>query len=166
MKRILSLTLIFILSVSSFMLFAQNTDKKKEQEKRKAWLEEFRSIKRNVLIKEIGLSDEEAARFFPLDNEKETKKHKLHKENRQLTRSILKSNEKVTDAEYEKAAEALVDIPVQEAAIEKEYYLKFKQFLSKEKLFKYRQAELKFPQEMLKYRDKNQTRKGHSGKRK
>ena len=91
MKRILSLTLIFILSVSSFMLFAQNTDKKKEQEKQKAWLEEFRSIKRNFLIKEIGLSDEEAARFFPLYNEKETKKHKLHKENRQLTRSILLS---------------------------------------------------------------------------
>ncbi|MEG1749355.1 MAG: hypothetical protein RRZ65_07130 [Tannerellaceae bacterium] len=61
----------------------------------------------------------------------------------------MKSKKQATDAEYLKAIDACLEVRINEAQLEKEYYEKFKKILSPEKLYKYRRADYKFAREFM-----------------
>ena len=76
-----------------------------------------------------------------------------NREARTFARKIVRSETAVSDVEYEKAAEVLLEKDEKLAKIDREYYDKFKTFLSNEKLFKFKNAQMKFPRAMMKWHD-------------
>ena len=113
------------------------------QEKKKFDVEEFKQKKREFIIKEVGLTNEEATRFFPLSEELMDKKYQLNRAIRIESRA-LKAKGNATQAEYEVLVDKIMDMHIKEAELEKEYYKKFKQVLSAEKLYKFHRAEKRF----------------------
>ena len=71
----------------------------------------------------------------------------------------------MSDTEYEKAAEALHMTDEKRAQLDREYYDKLKTLLSSEKLFKFKNAQMKFPRAMMKWHGgKNGQHKGKGHK--
>lgn len=121
--------------------------------------ETFQTQKKEFLQKQIGLTDKEAARFFPLYDEMQLKKFQLNRQVRSEARRIAHSKTPVSEKEYAASANALSLLPLKEAEIEREYFIRFKGILSPRKLFLYRRAENIFAKAMLQERDKNQQKK-------
>ena len=92
-------------------------------------------------------------------------KWKIDKEARDFARRVARSKSAVSDTEYEKAAQALLEKDEKMAQLDREYYDKFKTFLSSEKLFKFKNAQMKFPRAMMKWHGgKNGQHKGRGQK--
>ncbi len=117
---------------------------------RKEWFKEMRAYKHNFLAKELSLTKEQQDKFFPLYDEMEQKLHKIQHESMELENKINRSQSAVSDLEYEKAAEAMVEVKGKEAAIEEQYFAKFKGVLSAKQLFQLKQAERNFTRELMK----------------
>lgn len=106
---------------------------------------DFEKRKMEYVKKEAGLTQGEANKYFPLNNELTKKKFDLHKKHRDKMQRI-KENSKISDDEYKNMLEEDVDMKLKEAALDKEYAKKFKKVLSPEKLFKAQEAERIFIQ--------------------
>ena len=120
----------------------------------KQWWKEMQEYKHDFIAKEIGLSDEQKEKFFPIYSEMEVATFKLNKETRQLEKKINDNKQGVSDIEYEKAAEALFELKAKEGAIEESYFDKFKAILTPEQLFKLKIAERKFTREVMKHHNR------------
>lgn len=82
MKKTLSL-LALSLFLNVLFINAQNSDKSFMN------LQEFEKSKQEFVVKEAGLTQEEADKFFPLNNELQRKKlelHRKHQEEMKLTK--------------------------------------------------------------------------------
>lgn len=106
---------------------------------------DYEKRKRAFVQKEANLSKEEAAKYFPLNDELTQKKFDLHKRHREKVERI-KENSHISEEEYQRLLADDVDLKVKEAALDKEYSIKFSKILSPEKLFKAQQAEKRFIQ--------------------
>lgn len=115
---------------------------------REQWMTEIQQYKRNYFAKELGLSKEQQARFFPLYEDMESETRRLSEESRLMEKRVAEAPD-ATDLEYEKATEAMFDSKVKEAAVEREYMDKFKEILSKKQLFELKGVERKFSREMM-----------------
>lgn len=138
-NRVILLCSLLLLSTLGSTLLAQR------QENRLMNMADYEKRKREYIQKEAGLTQAEADKYFPLNNELTQKKFELHKERREKLKEI-KENSDISDEEYRKLLENDVEIKVKEAALDKEYAPKFKKVLSPEKLFKAQQAERDFMQ--------------------
>lgn len=147
MKRIITAFLFFVLILS--VCKAQGTSPEDRYRS-------FQTYKKEYLKKQIGLTDKEAAHFFPLYDEMQFKKYRLNRQVRSEARRIAHSKTPVSEKEYAASAEALSLLPLKEAQIEREYFIRFRGILSPRKLFLYRRAENSFAKAMLQYRDKEQ----------
>ena len=158
-KLVLVWSAIFLFGLPVSLL-AQNKNNESKQGRREQY-EQLCKFRRDFMMEQIGLSEQEAKQFFPLYEELEGKKWKLDKEARDFARKVARSTTAVTDTEYQKAAEALLEKDEKMAQLDREYYDKFKTFLSSEKLFKYKNAQMKFPRAMMKWHgNKNGQHKG------
>lgn len=110
--------------------------------------EAFQAEKNAFITAEVGLTPEEAAAFIPLCNEMHEKMFAAGRECRHLSKQ-LRHKKSPTESDYTLANDACINAKMQEAAIEKEYYEKFKAILSPEKLYKYRCAEYKFARKFM-----------------
>ncbi len=119
--------------------------------------EAFQAEKNAFITAEVGLTPEEAAAFIPLCNEMHEKMFEAGRTCRHLSKE-LKHKDSPTADDYAKANDACIEAKMKEAALEKEYYEKFKAILSPEKLYKYRCAEYKFARKFMK-RDGGQGKK-------
>ena len=119
-----------------------------KQENRRMNMADFEKRKMEYIQKEAGLSQDEAKKYFPLNNELTQKKFELHRQHREKIRKI-KENSNISDEEYRKLLENDVDIKLKEAALDKEYAPKFEKVLAPEKLFKAQQAERDFMQKAV-----------------
>lgn len=135
-RSVILLLCVFILPVHFFILSAQN---------RQMNMADYEKRKKEYVTKEAGLTQDEAVKYFPLNNELTQKKFQLHKSHRDKVERI-KDNSNISDDEYKKMLEDDVEVKLQEAALEKEYAAKFKKVLSPEKLYKAQQAERDFIQ--------------------
>lgn len=161
MKRVFLVWWVILLGGLSVSLAAQNGAGAQTQEQRKARNEQFCKFRRDYMMKQIGLTEQEAKQFFPLYEELESKKWKADKEARDFARKVAHATGAVSDIEYEKAAQALLEKDEKMAQLDREYYNKFKTFLSSEKLFKFKNAQMKFPRAMMKWHGgKNGQHKG------
>lgn len=135
-KSIVLLFSVLMLPVFSFTISAQN---------RKMNMADYEKRKMEYIKKEAGLTQEEANKYFPLNNELTQKKFDLHKRHRDKIDRI-KDNNNISEEEYRKMLDDDVDVKLREAALNKEYSAKFEKVLSPEKLYRAQQAERSFIQ--------------------
>lgn len=152
MKR-LSLTILtsVIAIISTVSVFAGG-DAKNDRE-RKQWFNEMRRYKAEYVAKELGLTDEQKSKFVPLYEEMDANCAKIGDEARKMEKDLTKKDN-ITDTEYEKAAEALYEAKSKEAALELEYFKKFKTILTKKQLFELKGAERKFTRKLMDHQRK------------
>ncbi len=143
-KYILFILIAAILPIASF---AQDNNHKQ-------WWKEMQEYKMNFIAKEIGLSEEQKEKFFPIYNEMEAAIFKLNKETRELEKKISSNKQDVSDIEYEKAAEAMFELNAKEGSIEESYFTKFQSVLTPKQLFKLKIAERKFTREVMKHHNR------------
>ena len=128
-------------------------------------LQAFEKSKQEFIIKESGLTEEEAQKFFPLNSELQRKKLELHRRLKDLM-SKTERSDNLSDDEYEQLNQEIINIKIEEAELDKEYADKFNKMMSPQKLFKAHQAERTFMQEELrKFREANKNGRITTGKR-
>lgn len=147
-NKIILLLLLFCSITTSF--YAQDRGDKNDRNNRSSKFnyEQFRQQKAKFFVKEIGLTEDEAKAFLPLEEELMSKKFELNKGLRKAGRELRQKKER-TEAAFEDFLKRSYDVKIKEAQLDKEYYQKFKKVLSAEKIFKYLNAEKKFVKEVL-----------------
>lgn len=126
---------------------------------RAKWFDQLRQHKREYITKELDLTKEQQAKFFPVYEEMDTKLMQLNDEVRATERNLDKEGQAADDNDYLKASAMMFDLKSKEGAIEKQYYVKFKQILTPRQLFRLKKVERKFTRELMKkynaHHDKN-----------
>lgn len=106
---------------------------------------EYWNQQKSFFTEKAGLTEDEAAAFFPLYNELQQKKRELNREIRRLSRQ-----ENQTEEQAQKTLDATTDINIKIAELEKEYVKKFREVLPASKILKVQNAEEQFNSQMLK----------------
>ncbi|MDD2474507.1 MAG: hypothetical protein PHI32_01205 [Dysgonamonadaceae bacterium] len=128
-------------------------------------LQDFEKSKQEFIIKEAGLSKEEAESFFPLNVELQKKKLELHRKHQEDMKQAKETGD-ISEEEYKKLIDNNLDIKMKEAELDKHYSDKFNKLMSPQKLFKAQQAERTFLQEELrKYRESKKDGRISTGQR-
>ena len=149
-----------ILFVLFATLFSFNGFVWGENQKRSFDKETYLAKRSAFITAEMGLTPEEATAFIPLCNELHEKMYEVGRKCRKLSRE-LKRNENASDAEYLRAIDEAIEVDLMVAELEREYYKKFKAILPPKKLYKYRNAEMKYAKSYMKdhKRDKDKGKK-------
>ena len=132
--------------------FAQKNDKPGNREERSRWYKEMLQYKRDFMVKELQLTDEQKAKFIPIYDKMESETEAINRQTRQMMRSVEKKGSEATDLEYEKAAEATFELKSKEGAIDTKYYNELKTVLTPRQMFKFKNAENQFTRELMKHR--------------
>ena len=135
-SNIIMLLFAFMLSLNFISIQAQNQNRRMN-------IEEFEKRKVEYIRKEAELTNSEADKFFPLNNELTRQKFELRKMHRDRVQKI-KDNSDISEAEYRKLLDDDVEVKLKEAALDKEFAKKFEGVLTPEKLYKAQQAERDF----------------------
>lgn len=141
--------ILFIIFVAISMTLSIEASAQEKREQGRFEREAFEAKRNAYITAELELTPEEAEQFIPLCDELRKKKFELGRVNRRLMKEI-RHKEKPTEADYLKVLEGNLDIKIQEAQLEKEYFERFKKILSAKKLYKYRNAEYKFVRNFMK----------------
>lgn len=148
--------IIYIFAALTIM-HSIDMDAQKPNEDKKFNLEAYESKKGAFLTAELGLTPEEAAEFIPLCNELQRKKFEVGRACRHKHKHVRMSkiaNKEISTDAYKEVMNACLESRIKEAELEKEYYAKFLQILPPEKLYKYKDAEMKFWEKYMKERHK------------
>ena len=143
MNKIFIFTFVMFSVLFSFQASAQGTRSGRPFNR-----ESFEARQNAYITAQVGLTPEEAASFIPLCNELRKKKYEVGRDERRFAREI-RSKKNPTDADYTKVVNDNVNIKVQQAQLDKEYYEKFRKILSPEKLYKYQEAESQFARSFM-----------------
>jgi Spy/CpxP family protein refolding chaperone len=158
MKRALTLLIIALLTCSC--IYAQQRPAQPSQERRQKWFSEMTQYKHDFISKELILTKEQEARFFPLYDKMESETRSLNRQARELEKAVIAKGDRASDLEYEKAAEALYELKGKENDIEMKYFAQFKSVLTQKQLFQLKQAERKFNSTIMS-QQRGQTGPGH-----
>lgn len=110
--------------------------------------EEFRAQKQAYLAEQAGMTEEEAAQFFPIYFELQALKKEI---NQKAWKAAKKGKDpQTTEAEYEAILNGFVDAEVQNHELDKKYLKKYQSVLSNKKIYMLLRAEIKFNRNMLK----------------
>jgi len=153
MKRF---TFLMIMVFCAGTLFAQSDKSNAERQKR--W-EEMKAKRAAYFTEHIGFTEEEAQNFWPVYNQLQEEKDRLHKKLRQYHHNAKKDDKGEKVFNYEIITDEMIKIKVQEANLDKTYYQKFKQILPPEKLFRFYQTERNWGGELLKQIEKRGDKK-------
>lgn len=146
--------------VLTFILFVCLTFSINAQNKRGGFdIAALKKEKAEFLKKELNLTEAEARTFLPLESEFMSKKFEVNRDARRETRA-LKQKENKTDADYKRITQLNLESEQKEAQIQMEYYKKFAEVLSAEKIEKYRGVDLKFKEMMLQRHKERHTEGG------
>lgn len=154
MQRIITVLILCLSLAVCSTVSAQDNGRKRPD--RKEWFKQMRNYKHDFMTRELSLTKEQQEKFFPLYDEMEGQLHKIQRESMMLERKVNSSSASITDLEYEKAAEAMVEVKGKEAAVEEKYFSKFKGVLSAKQLFELKLAERKFTRELMKQHSRMQ----------
>lgn len=111
-------------------------------------VEQFKKDKADFIIQEVGLTPEEAAVFMPLMNELVEKRFQLNRKVRMESRK-LREKKNPTEADYDRLMNLSLQTAIAEAALNQEYYQKFKALISPDKIYKSHRAEEKFTKQTV-----------------
>lgn len=149
MKRYLTLfTLLLILT----HLSAEN--QQNDDAARKQRWEDMKAKRAAFYTERICLTTDEAEVFWPIYNELQEKKHKLHRSMNDQFRTAKKDANGKKIIDWAKASDDMINLRLQEATLDKTYHAKFKKIISPEKLFKYYAAERDWANILLKELEK------------
>ncbi len=109
---------------------------------------EYWNQQKAFFIEKAGLTEDEAAAFFPLYNELQQKKRELNREIRRTMRQ--EGGTELSEEQSLKAIDAQAETNIKIAELEKEYLQKFKQVLPASKILKVQNAEEQFNSQILK----------------
>ena len=139
MKRSVLILLTFVLAAG--VAFAQ--PKHANNPKREKWFRELCEFKHQFLAKEMELTPDQQAKFFPLYDAMQNEIFTIHKGTRQMEKN-LSAEKNPSDVEYEKMAEALIEVKIKEGEIQKRHLQKMKGIITSKQIYKLQVAEKKF----------------------
>lgn len=143
MRRVLLLAFSAIILISSSAQAQSNSVRRPHMT-----AEEFQTKQKEFIIHHAELTNEESAVFFPLYFELQSKKHEINGRAWKKVRSV-RPHER-TEEECNEMIDALADVKIECAMLEKEYLTKFKKILPAKKLMRVQMAENRFQREILK----------------
>ncbi len=128
-----------------------------QQRSTKETMQEIQAQRVAFFTETMELTPEEAEVFWPIYNQLMTKRNRLVEGRKIIMRSC--DNQRMaamTDATADELVDKYINMQQQEAALQLEYYKKFKAILSAKKILLMYQAEDEFMQNLLRYlRSKN-----------
>lgn len=127
---------------------------------RAEWFKEMSRYKADFIAGELKLTDEQKAQFVPLYESFQNASSDMSRKVRAHEREVRKKGSAATDKELAAVAQEESELKVSQAALEKEYFAKFKEVLTPRQLFEMGSAERKFTRSLM---EKNQ--KAHRGRR-
>lgn len=125
--------------------------------------EEFRAKQQAFLTEKAGLTQAEAAKFFPLYFELQDRKQKLNDNAWKLLRQG--KNENTTESQYGEILDGVYDARVASSELEQTYLKKFQKILSNKKIYLIQRAEMRFHRELQKGMNGKKNGKGPAPKR-
>lgn len=138
MKNIISFLCLSLLCISAYA----------QKPKDKCSEEEFRAKKQAYLAEQAELTEEEAAKFFPIYFELQSLKKDINK--KAWKKAKEGKNPQTTEAEYEEILNSFIDAEVQCHNLDIEYLKKYQSVLTNKKIYMVLRAEIKFNRNMLK----------------
>lgn len=148
MKKYFLHIVIALFALMPVVAEAENKSKSANAEERLRWISELRNYKHEFLAKELSLSQAEQDKFFPIYDEMDDELTRIASETRDLEQKAL-ADDNATETELNAAAFAIFQQKKREGEVETEYYEKFKETLSPQKLIRLKNAERKFTQQLL-----------------
>lgn len=140
MKRYLTTLLVCL------MCIAASAQEQKPQRPRMTH-EEYQTKQKEFITRHAELTEEESAAFFPLYFELQGKKHEANRRVWKQVRAIPPHER--TEEECNKMIDAMADVKIECATLEKEYLTKFKAILPAKKLMRVQMAEERYQRELL-----------------
>ena len=110
--------------------------------------EAFQEKQKEYIIKQAELTEEESAAFFPLYFELQSKKHEVNRSVWKQARAVAPHER--TEEECVEMIDALADVKIACALLEKDYLQRFKEILPAKKLMRVQMAEERYQRELLK----------------
>ena len=141
MKRIFFILAIALIFLTSFSAFGQNEKSVREQ---------IQTEKIAFFTEKIGLTLEEAEKFWPIYNAYWNKKNELIRKRKERMSYYLKHSESMSDQELRQLADEYVNYRLQKAQLLNEYHQKFKKILPIEKVMRIYMADYDFKSYLLK----------------
>ena len=109
--------------------------------------EEYQAKQKEFITRHAELTDEESAAFFPLYFELQGKKHEANRRVWKQVRAV--SPHERTEEDCVKMIDAMADVKIECATLEKEYLATFKEILPAKKLMRVQMAEERYQRELL-----------------
>ncbi len=135
-----------------FVCFACLTATAQEQGRRaerpRMTPEEYQAKQKEFIVRYAELTEEESAAFFPLYFELQSKKHEVNRSVWKQARAVAPHER--TEEECVKMIDALADVKIACAQLEKDYLQRFKEILPAKKLMRVQMAEERYQRELLK----------------
>ena len=150
-RNIFTLIIALIILPLASAFAQENADSVSNDGNRRKWLNDVKDYKYQMLEREAQMTPEQAEMFFPLYQEMENKVFMVNLEARQREMQVSDNFDDATDEDFRLAAQALSDVKVLEAEIEKEYYPQFAKILSNKQLFLLKRAETHFASDLLRH---------------
>lgn len=150
-RNIFTLIIALIILPLASAFAQENADSVSNDGNRRKWLNDVKDYKYQMLEREAQMTPEQAEMFFPLYQEMENKVFMVNLEARQREMQVFDNFDDATDEDFKQAAQALSDVKVLEAEIEKEYYPQFAKILSNKQLFLLKRAETHFASDLLRH---------------
>ena len=150
-RNIFTLIIALIILPLASAFAQENADSVSNDGNRRKWLNDVKDYKYQMLEREAQMTPEQAEMFFPLYQEMENKVFMVNLEARQREMQVSDNFDDATDEDFKHAAQALSDVKVLEAEIEKEYYPQFAKILSNKQLFLLKRAETHFASDLSRH---------------
>ena len=110
--------------------------------------EEYQAKQKEFIAQQAELTEEESAAFFPLYFELQSKKHEVNRSVWKQARAVAPHER--TEEECITMIDALADVKIACALLEKDYLQRFKEILPAKKLMRVQMAEERYQRELLK----------------
>ena len=133
-----------LLIISCISISIQAQDRKKSGFTK----EEFRARQEAYLMQKAEITQEEAAKFFPVYFELQDRKKAVNDKAWEQARKG--KDPKTSDAEYEQIIEGIVKARIEADKLDLEYLQRFKKIRSPKKIYKLHRAEIRFHRDILK----------------
>lgn len=147
MQKIVILLIAVLFAIPTY---AQN---KKTKGNKEEWKKELQDFKYKYLAQEIDLTDEQKTDFFEIYAKLESERKQALKDCKAVTKTVKEGEH--SDAEYERALDAILNLPIITGQIEKKYFEQFKTFLSDKQLYMLKTAERKFNKKLMELQKKD-----------
>lgn len=135
MKKFL-LLLIIVPFVTGSMVQAQNNER-------------IAAEKVAFFTRRLGLSVDEAEKFWPVYNDYSSRREKMNQDKNSLMKYVNQNFRNLSSKELEESADRIIQYSVDEASLLKEYHEKFKSILSPEKVIRLYATEIQFKTYLL-----------------